>query len=102
MAKHFEVRPSDIHGRGLFATRPIKAGAQLGVYEGVETKRNGKYVLWVVDEDGSEVGISGKNELRFLNHSSEPNCELDGVELSSLRDIEPGEELTLHYGDDWA
>ena len=71
-------------------------------YEGEETSENGTHVLWVLQEDGSEVGIDGQNELRFLNHSSKPNCAFYGTELSSLCDIRPGDELTFHYGDDWA
>jgi SET domain-containing protein len=101
-ANKFEVRPSPIHGLGVFATKRIKRGARIGVYEGKVTKRDGTYVLWVTDEeDGSEVGYLGQNDLRYLNHSSKPNCIFDGTELSSLRNIQPGQELTFHYGDEW-
>jgi SET domain-containing protein len=103
MFKKYEVRPSQIHGLGVFATRNIKRGDLVGIYEGRETRRNGTYVLWVVDEEtGSEVGVEGTGELRYLNHSPSPNCSFDGTELSSLVDITAGEELTFHYGDDWA
>ena len=102
MATKYKVRPSRIHGRGLFAARPIKRGDLVGFYEGRETTQNGDHVLWVQMEDGSELGIEGENELRYLNHSPTPNCEFDGTELLSLCEIEPGEELTFHYGDDWA
>ena len=40
--------------------------------------------------------------LRHLNHSCTPNVEFDSAELSSLRDIEPGEELLFDYGEEWA
>ena len=30
----FEIRESPVHGRGAFATRPIKAGARVGEYTG--------------------------------------------------------------------
>ena len=39
--------------------------------------------------------------LKWLNHSSTPNVEFDGPQLYALRDIEPGEELTFHYGEEW-
>lgn len=102
-SKKIEVRPSPIHGLGVFATKKIRRGARIGDYEGPVAKRNGTYVLWILDEaDGSVTGIRGQNDLRYLNHSSRPNCEFDGTKLSSIRDIEPGQELTFHYGEDWA
>jgi SET domain-containing protein len=36
-----------------------------------------------------------------MNHSSRPNTEFVGVNLYALRDIQAGEELTFHYGEDW-
>ncbi len=94
-----EVRESPIEGRGVFAHQPIAAGAQIGTYHGKRTMRNGKYVLWVTDEDGTEYGISGRSKLRYLNHSGEPNAEFYGDELYALRDIDPEEEITFHYGE---
>jgi SET domain-containing protein len=88
---------------GVFATHDIRCGDVIGEYEGSVTVEDGTYVLWIVDEeDGSEVGVEGHNELRYLNHSPSPNCAFDGTVLSSLRDILAGDELTFHYGDDWA
>lgn len=92
---------SSIHGRGLFAGAAIPSGAYIGFYEGRETVENGMHVLWVQqsDDDGDWLGYDGTNELRFLNHSAEPNCEMDGQELFAARDIEHGEELTIDYGE---
>jgi SET domain-containing protein len=92
---------SPIHGRGVFARRRIRRGGLIGDFEGRETKRNGTHVLWVLEEDGSQVGIRGENELRFLNHSSFPNAEFSGASLYALRNIQPGREITFDYGDDW-
>jgi len=97
-----EVKSSAIHGLGVFAGRAIEAGARVGVYEGAVTEDNGTYVLWVMQEDGTELGIDGRNELRFLNHSAQPNCEFDGTDLLALAEIPAGRELTFHYGEDWA
>ena len=102
MSHGYVVKRSSIHGRGLFATRTFEPGEPVGVYEGDETASNGSYVLWVAQEDGPEIGIRGRNALRFLNHSPTPNCEFSGVELATLQVIEPGEELTIHYGEDWS
>ncbi len=95
------VGSSPIHGRGVFARRRIRNGARVGDFEGRETKRNGTHVLWVLAEDGREVGIRGENELRFLNHSQHPNAEFRGASLYAVRNIQPGQEVTIDYGDDW-
>ncbi|MEE8314302.1 MAG: SET domain-containing protein-lysine N-methyltransferase [Myxococcota bacterium] len=95
------VRESSIHGKGVFAREPIGEGTVIGVYEGSEVERDGIYVLWIERDDGSFYGIEGRNELRYLNHSSNPNADFDDEELSAVRTIAPGDEITLHYGDAW-
>jgi SET domain-containing protein len=96
------VRPSRIHGFGLFAQAFIPAEGHIGDYAGPLVQEDGRYVLWVEEDDGSWSGVDGRNVLRYMNHSSSPNAELYGVELYALRDIERGEEITIHYGEDWA
>ncbi len=100
-AERVKVLTSPIHGRGLFAAKRIRPGAYVASFEGVFTRKNGMHVLWIMDEDDNEVGIGGRNALRFLNHSSDPNTEFIGNELHALRNIQLGAELTIHYGDDW-
>jgi hypothetical protein len=95
------VRESSIHGKGVFAREPIGEGTVIGVYEGPEVERDGIYVLWVERDDGSFYGIEGRNELRYLNHSSNPNADFDDEELCAVRAIASGDEITLHYGDAW-
>ncbi len=95
------VKPSPIHGQGLFAAERIEADTYLGEYLGPRTQDDGPYVLWIEEEDGTIYGIDGRNELRFTNHSCEPNGVMEGEHLYALRDIEPGEEITIHYGPDW-
>lgn len=96
-----EARESSIHGRGCFATRPIAAAAFIGEYTGRPTAADGTYVLWVEGDDGEFHGIDGDGVLRWLNHSTDPNVEFDGPQLFALRDIDVGEELTFHYGEEW-
>lgn len=97
-----EVKESPIHGLGLFAAADLPEDIHLGNYEGQETDEDDTYVLWVEREIGGEVyGIDGKNELRYLNHSPRPNAEFDGDQLYTLRPISKGEELTVHYGEEW-
>jgi uncharacterized protein len=96
-----EARPSPIHGKGCFARKLIRKGAFIGSYEGPHTMRDGRYVLWVDDGDGEWRGVRGENELKYLNHSSSPNAEFDGEELTAIRTIRAGEEITFHYCDEW-
>ena len=95
-----EVRRSAIHGHGLFATRRIKQLETIGYWEGDPTDDDGTHVLWLDDDSGLDV----TNDLRFMNHSPDPNAHFDGttLEVWAARPISPGEEITIHYGDDWA
>ena len=110
-----EVRPSTIHGLGLFAGEFIPKGKVIWEFEpGFDlaidkekidnlppiprkwfqhyahlSRKNGKYTL-SVDND------------RYINHSSNPNTEdidtgREELATVALRDIEAGEELTCDY-----
>jgi uncharacterized protein len=96
-----EVKRSPIHGKGLFATEWIWPGAYVGRYAGPRVEEDGRYVLWIQGPDNTEYGVKGINELRYINHSPEPNVEFEGVELFAMHGIAPGEEILLHYGEDW-
>lgn len=94
-----EVRESGIHGKGVFAKTHIKKEQYIGYYSGKPAKRNGTYVLWISDEEGNEFGVSGTGKLKYLNHSDKPNAGFDMQELYAEQDINPGDEITFHYGD---
>lgn len=94
-----EVKESGIHGKGVYAIEPIEAGDKIGTYHGERTEADDTYVLWITDLDGSEYGVDGVGNLKFLNHSGGPNAEFDGDELYAMKDIHPGDEITFHYGD---
>ena len=96
-----EVRESGIHGRGLFATRAIREGALVGVFEGKKTSKDDMHVLWTESEDGKWVGLRVTNLLMYVNHAADPNTEALGTELYALRRIAADEEITFHYGDEW-
>ncbi len=96
------VKRSAIHGRGVFAKRRLRRNMLVGAYEGERTDKNDTYVLWYEDEDGTMVGIDGRNELRFLNHARDANAIFWGNQLFVLRTIEPGTEITFDYGDEWS
>ncbi len=101
MLDRVEVRQSRIHGKGIFARRRLRAGQQIGRFEGDTTTKNGTYVLWLIGEDGSEIGIRGRNALRFLNHGEPPNAEFADDELYVVRNVQPGAEVLIDYGEGW-
>ena len=98
--KKFEIRESPIHGMGVFATAPIGRGEYIGQYLGRRTEEDGMYTLWVEFEDGLR-GYEGFGQLRRLNHTSAPNAEFDERDLYAKSSISPGDEITIHYGDEW-
>ena len=100
--EHVEVRRSLIHGKGVFAKRNIRKHSLVGVFEGSATMRNGRYVLWVENDEGELVGIRGQNELRYLNHSRRANACFRGDKLFALANIRAGAEITFDYGEDWS
>lgn len=105
MAKFKNARPSDIskkvfvaespvHGKGLFAAKRIKANTVLARLHGMPTYDDGIYVLWVSDELGLEL----TNDLKYINHNSDANAAYSDLDVTVLRDVEPGEELLHDYG----
>lgn len=60
------------------------------------------YTLLFALDDGITIdaGVNG-NSIRFINHSCDPNCETsvdgDRVFVHTLRQVQPGEELTYDY-----
>ena len=101
MLTRVEVQQSPIHGKGVFARTRLREGQKIGRFEGDETTENGTYVLWLIDEDGTEVGIRGRNALRFLNHGDPPNAEFRDADLFALRNVQPGAEVLIDYGTEW-
>ena len=80
---NLELKPSDIHGYGVFAVAPIPAGKVLGLshIQSLELIR---------------TPLGG-----YINHSMNPNCIriLEGNRwyLQTIQDISEGEEITLMY-----
>ncbi|MGD8483377.1 MAG: SET domain-containing protein [Thioalkalispiraceae bacterium] len=88
------VDDSAIHGKGLFAKTHIAAGDVIGIACGEHTDKDGPHVLWINDQTGFHVQCN----MRFINHSDEPNaCYYDTLEVCAIRDIAPGEEITHNY-----
>ena len=103
MTRHltrYENRPSPIHGQGVFATEAIHPGEFIGQYLARRTDAESSYTLWIEFDDGPR-GYEGYGRLRMLNHTLEPNAEFDERDLFATKPIRPGDEITIHYGDEW-
>ncbi|HYD91321.1 MAG TPA: SET domain-containing protein-lysine N-methyltransferase [Flavobacterium sp.] len=107
------VRNSKIHGKGVFAKRPIRKGTKIIEYTGNVVSRkeadrigtiteNGHThtMLFTIDDNRVIDGNTG-GDARFINHSCDPNCEAvqydDRIFIESLRAIPKGQELTYDY-----
>jgi SET domain-containing protein len=110
------VRPSAIHGVGCFALEPVGAGEYIAEYCGqriaeAEALRRddasyARYSPYIVHLTGRRFidGAIGGNEIRFINHSCNPNCDLalddNRVFVAAARPIDKCEELTVDYAFD--
>jgi uncharacterized protein len=104
------VRPSPIHGRGLFAVAPIAKGEIVVVkggyvFEGRELPALSAELGPAEIQIGEALFIGPRRSeerdggMIFSNHSCEPNIGVAGqIVFVALRDLEAGEELTH----DWA
>ena len=104
------IKRSPIHGRGLFARRPIAKGEIVAIKGGhvldrAALRRAGRHIAasYIQIEDGFFVGARRAREVRrnklFINHSCAPNLGIRGqVTFVARRRIRTGEELTY----DWA
>src|SRR3954471_10947849 len=105
------VRPSTIVGMGLFADTAIARRAKIGEFEGeviglreARRRAKGQRVIAIVELDRHALDATRmRHGFRFINHSCEPNtffrCTPERAEVYALRDIAPGEELTVDYGE---
>ncbi len=63
--------------------------------------RGGRVMICEVGDDWSVDGSRGGNATAFINHSCAPNCfsriTHGRLLFLALREIQPGEELTLDY-----
>lgn len=101
-------------GLGLFATAPIKKRALVIEYRGkriptalaqqIEERRGNKY-LFEIDRRWTIDGSTRKNLARYVNHACEPNTEAVLIRgrmmFRAEKDIAPGDEITLDYGEEY-
>lgn len=93
------ISKSIIHGRGLFASCAIKKGECIGVIRGQKTTQNGDHVLWLSKKEGVKVTC----DFRFINHDDNPNaCYYNTLDVVALKNIQPGEEITHNYEQEYS
>ncbi len=109
-----ELKPSAIHGLGLFAAVAMPSGTPVWSFvPGFDLELTEEFVaaLPVMARDhvhwygwwnsGRQRWILDADHARFMNHSDTPNTGVpSGADSSvtvALRDISPGEELTCNY-----
>ena len=113
MKKLYKIKKSNIDKRGLCAASDIKKGTKIIEYKGkiISVKKsetdpkfdNDKAIyLFNLNKKYDLDGDFKYNTARLINHSCDPNCEVDGVGLKlwiySIKDIKKNEELTYDYG----
>ena len=113
--RRVQVRRSGVHGKGVFALQPIRAGETVIEYVGERiswkealrrhphdpAQPNHTFYFHIDDKHVIDANVGG-NAARWINHACDTNCEADEeggrVFIKALRDISPGEELFYDYG----
>lgn len=101
---------SRINGRGCYAAVAFKRGRKVGELLGERINnreaarrvaQGGKIRICELDDRWSIDASRGGDATAFINHSCQPNCfsrvTCGHMLFFALRDIEPGEEITLDY-----
>ena len=119
--RRIQVRRSGVHGKGVFALRPIQRGERIIEYKGriigwpeaqerhPHDPEQPNHTFYFSLDDGGYVidGGQGGNAARWINHSCEPNCVADEVDsapgrgrvfIRAKRKLQAGEELFYDYG----
>jgi len=113
-ASRLKVRKSGVHGKGVYATAPIRKGTRIIEYTGehIPWKKamdlpphdpTDPHHTFYFSLDNGDVIDAGKggNDSRWINHSCDPNCKTsetdDRIFVYALRTIQPGEELFYDY-----
>lgn len=100
---------SEIEGSGLFATRPIRAGEIIFIfdddkppvhlYELVEwpPQKRARFFNFA-NQIGRDEWCFKQGNIKFMNHCCDPNAWWTSYgTLTARRDIDPGEEVTYDY-----
>ena len=117
----WKVKNSKIHGTGVFATKDIKKNTKIIEYIGekinksegdkrsekrikkfLDSKTTGSVYIFELNKKYDIDGSPLYNKARYINHSCEPNCEVDIADnriwIISIKNIKKGSELSYDYG----
>lgn len=117
----WKVKKSKIHGSGVFATKNIKKGTRIIEYIGekikksegdkrserrikkfLDSKETGSVYIFELNKKYDIDGSPEYNKARYINHSCDPNCEVDIIDdkiwISAIKNIKKGVELSYDYG----
>lgn len=110
LAPGLAVAKSAINGKGCFATQFFPARRKIAEYTGelikareayMRAMRRAKHRMCAIDERWSIDGSRGGNGTHYINHSCQPNSFMritrGHILFMALRDIRPGEEITIDY-----
>lgn len=104
-----EIKNSPIEGRGCFSKTRFVRGRKIAEYTGERitnaeaNRRAGRRRLRIcaINDRWSLDGSKGGNGTHYINHSCEPNSYMKilygHILFMALRDIQPGEEITIDY-----
>ena len=121
MKQLWKKKKSKVHGSGLFAAQDVKKGLQVIEYIGDKVskregdkradkqinkaKRNHNNGMVYIFELNQRYDIDGDvpyNDARLINHSCDPNCEVEIVNnrlwISAIKHIKKGSEISNNYG----
>mgnify|MGYP001550199966 FL=1 len=112
MQKYFRKK-SGINNLGLFAKSDIKKGEKVIEYKGrkfthKQVEENDRFdnskaiYLFTLNERYVLDGDTKTNTAKYINHSCDPNCEVDIINgkiwIIAIKDIKKGDELSYDYG----
>ncbi len=117
----WRVNKSKVHGSGVFATQQIRKDTRIIEYIGekisrsegdkrsekrikkyIHSKKTGSVYIFELNQRYDIDGSPKYNKARYINHSCSPNCEVEisrgHIWISSIKNINIGEELSYDYG----
>lgn len=112
MQKYFRKK-SGINNLGLFAKSDINKGEKVIEYKGrkfthKQVEENDRFdnskaiYLFTLNERYVLDGDTKTNTAKYINHSCNPNCEVDIIKgkiwIIAIKDIKKGDELSYDYG----
>ncbi|HEV2829424.1 MAG TPA: SET domain-containing protein-lysine N-methyltransferase [Pyrinomonadaceae bacterium] len=109
LAPGLSIQNSPIQGKGCFSVTQFKARRKIAEYAGerirnAEANRRAnrrRLRICAINQYWSLDGSRGGNGTHYINHSCEPNAYMKilygHILFIALRDIAPGEEITIDY-----